>query len=270
MQSTKGKNKKTVEIVKKPILTGSWHGKDAWRLAFKRMLSMLAVTFIYLIAGMLLGFESLWGRVLACAAVVGLAAYYQYAQGMTQGQGDAAFAEIMYAREQDGRAVTTTDRERCFHPMKGLFAAAVGVLPFFAFTVVFAVITRPITYALGVLPSWTEGMMRQAEFGDALRYYTHTSGMTALDVMRVIDRAMIMPFVNVFTYLGDGAALLAERLSPLFVLIAPLGYGLGYMQGKKLRDRINTGIKMGDDKKKRRERKARRQRQRSKSPERLI
>ena len=58
--------------------------------------------------------------------------------------------------------------------------------------------------------------------------------------------------------------------SPLFVLLAPLGYGLGYTQGRKLRDKINTGIKMGDDRKKRRERKARKQRQRSKSPERLI
>ena len=54
------------------------------------------------------------------------------------------------------------------------------------------------------------------------------------------------------------------------MLLAPLGYGLGYTQGRKLRDKINTGIKMGDDRKKRRERKARKQRQRSKSPERLI
>ena len=76
--------------------------------------------------------------------------------------------------------------------------------------------------------------------------------------------------IAVFSYTGNDAALLAERLSPLFVLLAPLGYGLGYTQGRKLRDKINTGIKMGDDRKKRRERKARKQRQRSKSPERLI
>ena len=47
--------------------------------------------------------------------------------------------------------------------------------------------------------------------------------------------------------MGNDAALLAERLSPLFVLLAPLGYGVGYTQGKALRDKINTGIKMGDD-----------------------
>ena len=93
---------------------------------------------------------------------------------------------------------------------------------------------------------------------------------TAVDVMRVIDRALVMPFINVASYIGDSAALTVERLSPLLLLIAPLGYGFGYRQGLNLRTKINTGIKMGDDKKKRKERKARKQRQRSSSPERLI
>lgn len=268
MQSAR--RKKPVEEVKKPILTGSWHGRDAWKLAFKRTLSVLATTVIYLIAGMLLGFESLWGRIFACVAVVGLVAYYQYYQGMAQGQADAAFAEIMYDRQQSGRPVSDEDRARCFHPFKGMFAVVVGVLPFLLFTGIYACLARPVSYSLGVLPSWTEALMRQSEFADALSYYNRSAGLGVMDILRVIDRAMMMPFINVFSSLGNEASLLAERLSPLFVLIAPLGYGLGYTQGKRLRDRINTGIKMGDDKKKRRERKARRQRQRSKSPERLI
>lgn len=41
---------------------------------------------------------------------------------------------------------------RCFHPFKGMFAALVGAAPFVAFAVVYAVLTRPITYTLGVLP----------------------------------------------------------------------------------------------------------------------
>lgn len=171
MQSAKGNSKKPVAQVKKPILKGSWHGKDAWKLALKRMLSMLAVTVIYLIAGMLLSFESLWGRLLSCIAVAGLVIYYQYYQGMVRGENDAAFAEIMYTRQEGGRSVEKDDRARCFHPFKGMFAALVGAAPFVAFAVVYAVLTRPITYTLGVLPSWTEALMRQSEFGDALRYY---------------------------------------------------------------------------------------------------
>ena len=270
MQKAKGNPKKPAAEVQKPILIGSWHGRDAWKLALKRMLSVLATSVIYLLGGMLLSFDSLWGRILSGLIVVGLVCYYQYVQGMTRGENDASFAEIMYAREESGRPVTPDDRARCFHPFKGMFASLMGVLPFVVYAAVFAVLTQPASYTLGMLPSWTEPLMRQSEFGDALRYYENVAGIGVMDILRVIDRAMIMPFINVCSYLGDEATLLAERLSPLFVLIAPLSYGLGYTQGKKMRDRINTGIKMGDDKKKRRERKARKQRQRSKTPERLI
>ena len=267
---TKGTRKPQVEEVKKPVLTGSWHGHDTWKLAGKRALSILAISLVYLIAGLLLGFDSLFGRIASCLVVVGLAVYYQYYQGMVQGQGDAAFAEIMYTRDAEGREVTPRDRERCFHPLKGFFATLMGAVPFVLFALVFAFITKPASYVLGVLPSWTESMLAQSEFGDALRYYGANGGLAAVDVMRVIDRALVMPFINVASYIGDSAALTVERLSPLLLLIAPLGYGFGYRQGLNLRTKINTGIKMGDDKKKRKERKARKQRQRSSSPERLI
>ena len=59
---TKAKKKPPVEEVKEPILVGSWHGKDAYRLAGKRALSVLATSVIYLIAGMLFSFDSLWAR----------------------------------------------------------------------------------------------------------------------------------------------------------------------------------------------------------------
>ncbi|MEG2949398.1 MAG: hypothetical protein RR946_01815 [Clostridia bacterium] len=267
---TKTKKKPPIEEVKKPILTGSWHGKDAWKLAGKRAISILAVSLVYLIAGLLLGFDNLAGRIVTSLAVVLLVIYYQYHQGMGKGQDDAALAEIMYQRTQEGKEVTQSDRERCFHPFKGTFATLVGALPFVLFALVFAFLTKPSEYVLGVLPSWTEGLMAQNEFGDALHYYGLNSGLGAVDVMRVMDRAMVMPFINVASYIGDYAALLVERLSPLLVLIAPMGYGFGYARGVDLRTKINTGIKMGDDKKKRKERKARKQRQRSSAPERLV
>ena len=47
IMQNKGKQKKPIEIVHKPIISGSWHGKDANRMAFKRFLSVLATTAIY-------------------------------------------------------------------------------------------------------------------------------------------------------------------------------------------------------------------------------
>ncbi len=270
MQNKGTKKKTMIEEVRKPYVTGSWHGKDAWALAAKRALTMIALLFVYLITGVLLAFDNLLGRVFSCIMVVGVSGYYLYASGMAQGQTDVAFGEILHTRQQNGQEIAADECARSYHPLKGMFAVLVGAIPFVVFALVFAIITKQTAYRLGALPAWASALTSQSEFGDALRYYETLEGMSAMDVLRIIDRAMIMPFINVATHFGPEAALLAERLSPVLILIAPMGYALGYMQGPNLRTRINTGIKMGDDKKKRKERKARKQRQRSKAPERLI
>lgn len=268
-------NKKPIEIVHKPIIPGSWHGKDARKMAFKRFLSVLATTLIYLFGGLLLSFDAMWGRILTCVTVVGGVMYYQYMNGLNQGENDAAYGEIIYGRKQSGHQIPASECERSFHPMKGIFASVVGAAPFMLFALVFAVMTKPVYYSLGVLPAWTDGLMTQTEFATGVGYYAVSNGMTALEVVRVIVRSMIMPFVNIATAIDANAVLLCERLSPLFVLISPLGFGLGYLRGQNLRDQVNTGIKMGDDRKKKREQKARRKRQRqqqqrSKGPQQLV
>lgn len=271
----KGKQKKPIEIVHKPIIPGSWHGKDAQRMAFKRWLSVLATTAIYLFGCVLLSFDAMWGRILTAFTLVVGIAYYQYMQGLSQGENDVAYGEIIYGRRQNGYNVSAEECERSFHPMKGLFAAIVGAAPFVLFALVFAFMAKPVYYSLGVLPAWADGLMSQTEFATGLNYYNVGGELGVSGVMRIIVRAMIMPFVNIATSMDTNAVLLAERLSPLLVLISPLGYAIGYMRGQQLRDQINTGIKVGDDKKKRREQKARKKRQRqqpraSKGPQQLV
>lgn len=266
----KAKRDKPVELVRKQIVTGSWHGRDAWRLALKRMLSFVGISFVYFIGGALISFENFALRLLFALAVVGVVCYYQYGAGMSQGAKDVTFGEILYTRREEGHVLSDTETERSFHPFKGFFVTLVGCAPFVVFAIVFAFLTEKITYTLGTLPSWTESLMDQTEFAAALGYYQQQRGITALDVMRVVDRAMIMPFISVASQLGNDAALLMERFSPLLALIAPLGYGVGYTRGQSVRDKVNTGIKLGDEKKKSRERKARKKRQRSSAPERLI
>lgn len=271
----KGKQQ-TIELVHKPIIPGSWHGNDAMQLAIKRFLSVLATTAIYLFGSILLSFNAIWGRLLTAFVVVGGMTYYQYMNGITKGENDAAYGEIIYRRREEGHTVSEQECDRSFHALKGLFAAVLGALPFVLIAAVYAVLAEKETYTLGMLPSWTEGMMRQTEFATGLVQYSVHSELGLTGALRVLDRAMIMPFVNVAMALGSDAVLLAERLGPLLVLIAPFGYAYGYARGQHLRDQINTGIKVGDDRKKKREMKARKKRQRqqrartSKGPEQLV
>ncbi len=270
----KGKQKNPIEIVHKPIIPGAWNGKDAQKMAFKRYLSVLATSLVYLFGCILMGFDAMWGRILTAVVLVFGVTYYQYMNGLSQGENDVAFGEIIYNRKQTGYAVSEEECQRSFHPLKGLYASLLGAAPFVLFALIYAFMAEPMYYSLGVLPSWTEGLMAQTEFAAGLSYYNVGTELGIVGVMRIIDRAMIMPFVNVATGIGMNAVLVAERLSPLLVLVSPLGYAFGYSRGQHLRDQINTGIKMGDDRKKKREAKARRKRQRQqpqrKGPEQLV
>ncbi|MFH1512694.1 MAG: hypothetical protein ABIG45_05030, partial [Bacillota bacterium] len=96
---------KPTKPVIKPYLRGSWHGREATRKGFKLIFSILFISFLYLLLGLMLSFDSLVLRVLTASILIGFAALYMYFQGANNGESDTAFAEIMYEHEQDGKAV---------------------------------------------------------------------------------------------------------------------------------------------------------------------
>ena len=253
-----------------PMLHGSWNGKSAYRLSRKVLLNVIGVSVVYLFISLILSFDSIALRAVFSFALVGLAFGFLYNEGLRSGESDAALAEIMYERDKEGKSISSAERDRCFHPVKGFFAVLIGVLPFVLIAAVFAILTKPAAYTLGMLPGWVQNLTRQDAFGDALQYYAAREGMNWLDICRIVVRAMVMPFVSVAVLAGDRALLLVERLSPLLVCIAPLGFGFGYRGGPRVRAGIHQSIRIGDTRKKQRARKERRRRQRSSAPERLI
>ena len=262
--------KTTVPPVETPTLTGSWHGRDATVLGLKMMLRMLAVTLVYVIVSVLFSFDALALRILTGLLLVGSACFYLYAGGLQAGVSDAAFGEIMYSRQAEGKTVLPAEKARCFHPAKGFWIALLGALPFLCLTLLYAVQATPERYTLGLLPDWLQGAAQQQSLGEALRYYANREGLSTLAILRIVVRALVMPFINVAVKMGGDATLWAERLAPLWVLLAPLGYGFGYAQGKKQRAKIHASIAAGVQKKLRRERKERRARARQNKPEQLI
>lgn len=261
--------KPPLKPVIKPYLQGSWHGKDAKRKGLRLILSILFISFLYLLLGVLLSFDSLILRVGMSLITVAVAAMYMYFQGANTAEADTAFGEIMYQHEQDGKTVVAGDRDRCFHPAKGFYIVCIGVMPYLLIALVFAVLAQPISYKLGVLPAWLESPSQQTHVGEALAYYGMQDTDMFMSILRIIVRAITMPFINVALLLGTQGILWAERLTPLWVLIAPLAYGIGYTQGPKLRVKINTGIAIGLRNKRRKQRKERKART-SKKPEQLV
>ncbi|MBE5779074.1 MAG: hypothetical protein E7331_07065 [Clostridiales bacterium] len=262
--------KENIEIVEKPYLKGSWYGKDALKLIPKKFFGMLGIVLLYFLGGLLLNLGSLFGTILPMTCLVVVVAVYQFNKGQDHGASDVAFGEILYGQQEQGKSIVPSDRERCYHPFKGFFVALLAALPFVVVAAVYAFMAKKAYYTLGTLPSFMDGMMQQDEFAGALNYYVQREPLAALDVLRVIVRGMCMPLISVMTQLGDNAVLVAERLTPLFLLIAPLCYGFGYFSGPSVRTKINTGIKIGVEKKLKKQRKERRKRQRSNTPERLI
>ena len=264
------KNKKQLTPVVKPILKGDWRGKEALKMAPKRTLSTFLIGLLYIFCSVMAGFDQPVLKIIVSLAIIGIAFYFQLIKGMEAGEKDAAFAEIMYERQQEGRQISDEDRRRCFHPFRGAYATFLGVLPFVILCIVYAFMARRWSYTLGVLPGWMDNMLMHDEMKDALSYYNRVNTFGTVDALRIIARSLSMPFINIAGVFGYDAVLLAERLSPLFVMVAPMGFGVGYSRGHVLRTRINTGIQQGVEKKKNKERKARKKRQRSSTPERLI
>ncbi len=261
---------KQVKPVIKPFLRGSWHGKYATRKGLRLSISILFVTVIYLLLGLMLSFDSLVLRLITSLALIAFAVFYLYIQGANNGESDTAYGEIMYRHEQDGQKVVDEDHQRCYHPGKGFYETAISLIPYLLITLVFAVLAQPLTYSLGVLPSWVDAASDQTHIGEALAYYDVHDADVAMSVLRIVSRAMTMPFINIALLMGTDAVLWAERLTPLWVAFAPLAYGFGYLQGPKLRVKVNTGIKIGVSNKKRKERRARKARAENKGPQQLI
>lgn len=261
---------KPVKLVVKPILYGTWNGGYATRKGLKMILSILFIGILYTILGLMLSFDSAFLRVLTSSVLIFFACFYMYSQGINAGEGDAHFSEIMYQHQQEGKTIAPQDLDRCYHPGKGFYEVMVALIPYLLITLVFAFLVRPLTYTLGVLPSWLNSSMEQTHVGEALSYYTSSSTSLFMPILRVIVRALTMPFINVALLLDTNGMLWAERLTPLWISFAPLAYGIGYLQGPSVRTKVNTGIKIGVHNKKRKERKARKVRTASKTPERLI
>ena len=256
------KSSQKIELVKKPYLKGSVFSPRIIKTGLKLLAYELLFVFLNLLLGSALSFEgSLFLRIATNALLVAACAAIVYMDGARAGDADVAFAEIAYGRKESGKEIASSDLDRCYHPGKGFATVAVGTSIIFIIAAVYALIAEKQVYTLQALPSWVSAFSSQQEIALPLQYYSTPYSMQLVDVLRIIIRACIYPFVNMAGIRNKDALLLIDRLSPLLILIPHLFYAIGYLQGPRSRAMVHGSIASNTRKKQRRDKRERKARQ---------
>lgn len=268
MTNTAKKQKHGKLQIKKPYLRGNAFSALALRRGVRILSYLVLSAVMFFLLGQLMVIDIPWLRILVNLVVVAAFAGLTYTNGARVGEGDVSFAEIALSREQAGKQASRDDKDRCFHPAKGFVTVLAGALPVVILCLVYAVLAVKDHYVLGALPSWVAAYETRADIGLALSYYHDFSGIGFVDILRLVVRLLVFPFVNMVGARNADALLWVERFSPLLVLVAPLFYGVGYMRGEAYRSLVHGGIASNAKRAARKQRK--RQQHKKQGPRQLV
>lgn len=255
-QQTQKKSKTKRPLVFKPYLKGNVYDISALKRSLRLMAYFLMFAFLYLVVGSALQFSNVILRVIMNLLMVLVCAAILYMDGARLGEAEVAYAEIAYARQESGRGGEKTEKERCYHPMKGFAIAAVAAIPLLILTIPHALTATKQVYTLQALPKWVSGYSAQQEAVAPLQYYYREVHVTILDILRIIDRILIFPFANIATVDNTDALLVMDRLSPILASVSLVGFPLGYMTGPRSRAMVHGDISNSNKRVQRRKKKA--------------
>ena len=256
MQDKAKKTKNKRPLVYKPYLKGNVFDGAAVKRGLRLVAYYAMFAFLFLVVGSALQFSNTFLRVLMNLMMVAVCMAVLYMDGARLGEAEVAFGEIAYARKESGKTIEKKDLERCFHPLKCLTIILVAALPVILLTLPHAVTAVKQVYSLQSLPNWVSGYSSQAEVMAPLQYYQQDVSMSVLDVLRMISRILIFPFVNIATADNKDALLLMDRLSPLLACVPLLGFPAGYLTGPRSRAMVHGDISSNNKRAQRRKKKA--------------
>lgn len=233
----------------------------------------LLMTLISFILSPVLMSEWMVLRIGANALLVALMIFLLGYHGAYRGEKDVQNSFHLLTLQENDKEPSRQELAAGFHPMKGIVTGLLGVAPWFVAAVLLALLTQPYVYQLQDLPSYLQAYLGVPDIGAALSYYGEKIATTPVDVLRVLVRLVIMPYVNMAGTLTDAVSMLMDRISPLLVCILPLSYVIGYLMGPRMYRRTlarNEAAKKAHRKKvARNQRKAKAQRA-TKKPEKII
>lgn len=260
MQKNTNKKKKGMKPIYVPYLRGEVVSRDAVMRAMKVLGFIVMFIFIYTLLGGAMTFDNVYLRVLCNVALLAAGGVVFYGEGAGHGETDVGFAEIAQKRLDEGKNVDAGDKKLCYHPLKGVYVAALGVLPFFLICLVFSFIAKKQGFSLGVLPSWVSSYESQSEVAEALAYYHEIKPMSLESILRIAVRLINFPYVTMMGIDSYEMMYLVDKLSPLLCLTLPACYAIGYLRGPYLRALVHGNIRMNRRKHNKREQRARQER----------
>ena len=247
---------KKQELVYKPYLRGSSHSADAIKKGGRIFLYYMIFVFLFIVMSTMLNFDSKLLTWTLNLVVIGLCGALLFMDGAKEGENQVALGEIAYAKKEAGKEVKPEERKRCYHPLKCVVSALIGLLPLLIITGIYACTAKLQTYQLQALPEWVSSFEADGEVMLPLQYYLNWSGLGAEDILRIVETLLIFPFKQIARGYGNGAVLLADRLSPLLVCLPAVGYLLGYWSGPRSRALLHGDISRNNKRVMRRKEKA--------------
>lgn len=264
MEKNKG-NRKPQEPLR--YLTGAPLDSQTLPAVVKLCLSTVALMFAFLLLGMMLMWKNDVLRVVVNAFLLFLAYFVYWQSGVGAGATAVNLGEILYQRQETGRDVDAGERRRSFHAAKGFLNGLIASIPIFLCALGLALTAEKVLSSAGTLPSWLESLETREEIGGALASYHVGASLSFPDVLRLLIRMAIMPYVNIVGAENKDGLLMLERVSPLLVLLPGLSYGVGYLSGVSVRSRVHADIEAGKRKMKNRQKRELQQRGKRRRPE---
>ncbi|MBR6752762.1 MAG: hypothetical protein IKM05_01860 [Clostridia bacterium] len=248
------KNKKP--LLFKPYYKGSlWTGGDMIKQGLKVFCYFLFFCIMYAIVGSTLSFDSFVLRLICNGLVLFICASVIFNKGLVQGEDDVGLGEIVYARLDEGKPVEEMEKKKSYRSLRGWLIFLLAIVPVLAVTLPGAIYAEREMYVSQPTPSWVQSFESQDEIYQPLLHQTMRESATGMDVLRLISRLLILPYVGIFTTENKDTLLLLEQLAPLLAILPGIAYPIGYMMGPYARARVHGDIAANKRRQKRRQKK---------------
>ncbi|MBO2517801.1 MAG: hypothetical protein CW338_11135 [Clostridiales bacterium] len=238
--------KKKIENVYKPYVRGIPVTGTVIRRGLKLLVYQLVFAVFFLLGGGVFSGGAAVLRYIATVVVVFVCCALVWMDGSRDGMTDVTAGQNAYKHREAGKEITRAELEKCYHPLRSVVTFLAVALPLVLVSGLYACMAVKERIALPVA-EWA-GSASGSGAGEGLGYYIKTSPMKLVDILRVIVRICIFPFMNLADSNAKETRLLIDRLSPLLICIPFMAYIPAYLIAPRARAQTHGQIAAGEKK----------------------